>query len=301
MITLVALSAAMFFLPWVVGEPMNYLSPGERQRLEAATPDGEFGLDRPLVVQYLDYLGRLVRADLGPSPSHGLHPVTEIIGRTIVPTLHLGAMAIGFVILVGFPLGVLAAYARGGPADVLARLAALTGHSVPQFWLALLLILVFGVYLNWLPIAGRIGGWQHWIMPTIAAGWFSMAVLLRVTRSAVLEVLASDYVRTARAKGLLEITVLSRHAVRNALITVVTATALLMAELLGGIVMVETVFGWPGMGRLLVQAVFRRDLFLLQGIVMLVGSLFLVANFMADVAYHLLDPRLRAKLGHAIT
>ena len=276
-VTLIGLSAAMFFLPWVVGEPMDYLSPGQRQRLEAANPGRDFGLDRPLVVQYIDYLGRLVRGDLGPSPSHGLHPVTKIIGRTIIPTLHLGSMAIGFVVLVGLPLGVLAAYSRGSPADVLARLAVLAGHSVPQFWLALLLILLFGVHLNWLPIAGRVGGWQHWIMPTIAAGWFSAAVLTRVTRSAVLEIMASDYVRTARAKGLQEITVLSRHAVRNALITVVTAVALVIAELLGGIVMVETVFGWPGMGRLLVESVYRGDLFLIQGIVMLAGSLILLA------------------------
>ncbi len=294
-VTLIGLSAAVFFLAWAVGEPMDYLSPGERQRLREEAPDGRHGLDRPLIVQYGEYLSRLARADLGPSPSYGRRPVTEIIGRTLGPTLHLGGMALGFVLLVGLTLGVTAAYSRGTLADTLARLIALAGYSIPQFWLALMLILVFGVHLQWLPIAGREGGWQHWVMPTLAAGWLSAAILTRVTRSAVLEAMTSDYVRTARAKGLPERAVLLRHALRSSLITVITATALVSADLLAGVVMVETVFGWPGMGRLAVRAMVIRDLFLLQGVILIVGSVLLTANFAADVGYRLLDPRLRSR------
>ena len=190
-------------------------------------------------------------------------------------------------------MGVFAAYNRGRAADTLARALAFAGQSVPEFWLALILILIFGVQLKWLPIAGREGGWTQWILPSITAGWFSMAGLLRITRSSVLEVLGSDYIRTARAKGMHERVVLWRHTVRNALITIITAVALLMVGMLNGIVLVETVFGWPGLGRLAVSAVTARDLFLVQGIVLLIGVMYLFANLVADIMYAMVDPRIK--------
>ena len=168
-----------------------------------------------------------------------------------MPSLHLGAMSFTFVVCTAFPLGVFAAYNRGRIADSLARTLAFAGQSVPEFWLGIMLILVFVVYLNWPPAAGCTGGWTHWILPSITAGWFSMAGLLRITRSSVLEVLGSDYIRTARAKGLRERSVLWTHTVRNALITVITSVALLAVGLMNGIVLVEAVFGWPGLGQLL--------------------------------------------------
>jgi ABC-type dipeptide/oligopeptide/nickel transport system permease component len=164
---------------------------------------------------------------------------------------------------------------------------------VPEFWLGIMLILVFVVYLNLLPAAGRTGGWTHWILPSVTAGWFSMAGLLRITRSSVLEVLGSDYIRTARAKGLRERNVLWGHTVRNSLITVITSVALLSVGLMNGIVLVETVFGWPGLGQLFALAVLSRDLFLVQGMTLLIGTAFLVANFLADILYSIVDPRIR--------
>ena len=198
-----------------------------------------------------------------------------------------------FVLVVAFPLGVFAAYNRGRIADTISRTLAFAGQSVPEFWLGIMLILVFVVYLNVLPAAGRTGGWTHWILPSVTAGWFSMAGLLRITRSSVLEVLGSDYIRTARAKGLRERSVLWRHTVRNSLITVVTSVALLAVGLMNGIVLVETVFGWPGLGQLLAASVLNRDLFVVQGLTLLIGTGFLVSNFLADILYSIVDPRIR--------
>ena len=202
--------------------------------------------------------------------------------------------------------GVFAAYNwdRGRLADSIGRTLAFAGQSVPEFWLALVLIYIFGVGIQvnlgladfttaWLPIAGREGGWTHWILPTVTAGWSSMAGMLRLTRSSVLEVIGSDFVRTARAKGLPGRQVLWRHTVRNALIPIITATALLIVSMMNGIVLVEAVFGWGGIGRLLVTAVGSRDLFLVQGLTMIIGSMFLLANFLADVLYSVVDPRVK--------
>lgn len=293
LLALVFLSVVVFFMTWVTGDPVRYIKPPEEiteEEIEALRK--KLGLDRPLYVQYAVFVGRAFRGDFGYAITLGQLPVTRVIKSRLMATLHLGAMAFGVVVIVAFPLGVFAAYSRGRFTDTLARGLAFAGQSVPEFWLALLLILIFGVKLQWLPIAGREGGWMQWILPAITAGWFSMAGLLRITRSSVLEVLGSDYIRTARAKGLHERVVLWRHTVRNALITIITALALLMVGMLNGIVLVETVFGWPGLGRLAVSAVTSRDLFLVQAIVLLIGAMYLVANLVADILYGVVDPRI---------
>jgi peptide/nickel transport system permease protein len=294
LLALLFLSVVVFFMTWATGDPVRYIKPPEEiteEEIEALRK--ELGLDKPLVVQYVVFVGRAVKGDFGYAITLGRLPVTRVIRSRLPATLHLGAMAMAVVLVVAFPLGVFAAYNRGRVADTLARSLAFAGQSVPEFWLALLLILIFGVQLKLLPIAGREGGWTQWILPSVTAGWFSMAGLLRITRSSVLEVLGSDYIRTARAKGLHERIVLWRHTVRNALITIITALALLMVGMLNGIVLVETVFGWPGLGRLAVSAVTARDLFLVQGIVLLIGVMYLCANLIADIMYALVDPRIK--------
>ena len=293
LLTLLILSVVVFVLTWVSGDPVLYILPPD---MMSGTDIDELrrdhGLDRPIFIQYFSYLGRAVRADFGLSIQFRRSSAGVIKDR-IVPTLHLGAMALALVIGVAFPLGVFAAYNRGKVADAITRTLAFAGQSVPEFWLGIMLILVFVVYLNLLPAAGRTGGWTHWILPSVTAGWFSMAGLLRITRSSVLEVLGSDYIRTARAKGLRERNVLWGHTVRNSLITVITSVALLSAGLMNGIVLVETVFGWPGLGQLFALAVLSRDLFLVQGMTLLIGTGFLVANFLADILYSIVDPRIR--------
>ena len=307
LLSLLALSVLVFYLTWATGDPVLYLMP---MAFEESTDElleqlrRENGLDRPLIVQFGSYMGRVVQGNFGYSWVRSSRPVTDIIRERLAPTLHLGAMALVFTVVIAIPIGVFAAYNRGRYIDSLARTLAFAGQSVPEFWLALVLIFIFGSGIavnlgffdfktDWLPIAGREGGWTHWILPTITAGWASMAGLLRITRSSVLEVLGSDFVRTARAKGLPGRSVLWRHTVRNALIPIITAVSLLIVWLMTGIVLVETVFGWGGIGRLLVAAVGGRDLFLVQGIVLMIGAGFLVANFLADVLYSVVDPRVK--------
>ena len=305
LLALLSLSILVFTFTWASGDPVDYLSPVDDPPPELLDQlRRQNGLDRPLIVQFGEFMGRAVQFDFGYSWVLGRRAVTDIIKGSLEPTLHLGAMALIFTVSVAIPIGVFAAYNRGRVVDGLARTLAYAGQSVPEFWLALVLIYVFGsgIAINlgvvdfktaWLPIAGREGGWTHWILPTITAGWSSMAGLLRLTRSSLLEILGSDFVRTARAKGLPGRLVLWRHTFRNALIPIITAVALLMVGMLNGIVLVETVFGWGGIGRLLVSAVFSRDLFLVQGLVMMIGSMFLVASFLADVLYSVVDPRVK--------
>ncbi len=292
-LTLLILSLVVFVLTWVSGDPVLYILPPEMIDDDSIEELKRIhGLDDPLPIQYLSFLSRAVRADFGLSTQFR-RSSAAIIKDRIVPSLHLGGMALLFVLGVAFPLGVFAAYNRGKMADAISRTLAFAGQSVPEFWLALMFILLFAVILNWLPAAGRTGGWQHWILPSVTAGWFAMAGLLRITRSSVLEVLGSDYIRTARAKGLSERSVLWRHTVRNSLITIVTSVALLAVGLMNGIVLVESVFGWPGLGQLFASSVLARDLFVVQGMAMLVGVMFLVANLLADIMYSVVDPRIR--------
>ena len=293
-LAIVALSVVVFFATWVTGDPVDYILPPEETTFEEKEALSEkLGLDRPLGLQYLTYVSRVFKGDFGYALGYGRIPVTTVIKSRLKATLHLGAMALTTTLVVAFPLGVYAAYNRGRILDTMARTLAFAGQSIPEFWLALVLIYAFGVWFELLPVAGREGGWSHWVLPTVTASWNSLAGLLRITRSSVLEVLGSDYIRTARAKGLMERSVLWRHTLKNALIPVITSVALLGVGLMNGIVLVEVVFGWPGLGRMAVSSVLARDLFLIQGITLMFGAMFLTANFLADVAYSIVDPRVR--------
>jgi len=287
----------VFVLLHVTGDPAALLAG------ELATPEviheiqHAYGLDQPLPLQYLHFLSQVARGDLGYSYRQSV-PVVELVVGHIGATVELAFAALVVTVLIGLPLGVLAGSHRGSAVDAAAMLASLFGLSFPSFWLGLMLIIVFGVLLGWLPVSGY-GGLSHLLMPAVVLGGFEAAQLSRLTRTALLEVLAQDYVRTARAKGLAGSVVLLKHALRNAALPMLTILGLAFGRMLGGAVVVETIFAWPGMGRLGVQAVIGRDFPVVQGTVIVGAAIFLAVNFAVDLAYGWVDPRLRAGAAHA--
>ncbi len=248
-------------------------------------------LDAPLVVRYYRWLGQVVHGDLGRSVATGNSVFTEIRQR-LPATLQLAVASVAIALLVGLPLGIVAAVHRGSWPDALGRLVALIGVSIPNFWLALLLILLFALFLKWLPSFGY-GTFAHLVLPALTLGTALAALTARITRSSMLEVMDAEYIRTARAKGLDEGTVIFKHALRNALIPVVTVSGLQFGRLLEGAIVVESVFGWPGLGRLLVDSIFARDYMVLQGCILVVALLIVAVNFIVDLSYAWLDPRIR--------
>jgi len=260
--------------------------PADRQALRAA-----LGLDRPLAEQYLRYLGGLVRLDLGQSFQFQ-RPVAELLAERVPPTLELTAAALALALALAVPLGVLAARSRSRALDTGAMGFSLLGISLPNFWLGPLLILVFSLWLGWTPVSGRDGP-ASLVLPAVTLGTGLAAVLARMVRSSVLEVLEEDYVRTARAKGLSELAVMRRHALRNAWLPVLTLAGLHLGGLLGGAVITETVFAWPGAGSLLVEAIQNRDYPVVQASVLLVSLTYVLVNTLTDLVYAWVDPRIR--------
>jgi ABC-type dipeptide/oligopeptide/nickel transport system permease component len=275
----------------VPGDPVEAMlgesaRPADRQALREA-----LGLDRPLPEQYLRYLGGLVRLDLGRS-FQSQRPVADILAERIPPTLELTGAALGLALALAVPLGVLAARSRGGLLDSGAMGFSLLGISLPNFWLGPLLILVFSLWLGWTPVSGR-DGLVSLILPAVTLGTGLAAVLARMVRSSLLEVLEEDYVRTARAKGLSETSLMWRHALRNAWLPVLTLVGLQLGALLGGAVITETVFAWPGVGSLLVEAIQNRDYPVVQAGVLLVSLAYVLVSTLTDLVYVQVDPRIR--------
>ena len=259
------------------------------------------GLDQPLLTQYLQYVGNALTGDLGVSFRSGT-PVTQVLLERLPATVSLAVAAMVVALAVAFPLGIYAATHHGRLSDTVVRVASQVGVSVPDFWLGIVFILVFSVTLGWLPPSGYVPitedplGWlQRVTMPALAVGLVSGAILTRFVRSAVLESLGSDHARTARAKGLRRRVVLGRHVVRNALVPVITVVGVQAATLLGGIIVVEVVFAWPGLGRLVFDAVAARDYPVVQGAVLLVAALFLLVSFVVDVLYGRIEPRISVR------
>jgi peptide/nickel transport system permease protein len=259
----------------------------------------ELGLDRPLYLQYASWMGRLLQGDLGRS-IRNQEPVIENVGRRIRPSLELAGLAMAISLLVATPIGILSAARRNSPIDRVGTSFALFGICMPNFLIALLLIFVFGVTLRWLPISGYVDpleepwdGLRSLALPAITLGLALAAVITRTLRSSMLEALSEDYIRTARAKGLPDGAVVRRHALRNALIPVVTVLGLQLGTLIGGAVITEYVFALPGVGRLVVDAVFARDYPLVQGVVLLIAVGFILSNLAVDVLYGWIDPRIR--------
>jgi peptide/nickel transport system permease protein len=283
---------------------LGRLAPGDPARLIAerqvdglATPAqiervrAEYGLADALPIQYARWVGNALQGNLGESFKTG-GPVLEELTRRFPATLELAVYGMLVGIALALPLGIQAAVRRGSVVDHASRLVALAGASLPSFWLAFLLIIVFSVNLRLLPVAGRSTP-QHLILPAITLGFALAAPLTRLTRSSMLEVLGEDYVRTARAKGLHEGAVILRHALRNALIPVVTVAGMSFGHLLGGAVIVETVFAWPGVGKLVIDSIFDRDYPLIQGYVLFMGTIFVLINLAVDLLYLWLDPRVQ--------
>ena len=259
----------------------------------------ELGLDRPLALQYAHWMGRILRGDLGQS-IRNREPVIENVGRRIRPSLQLAGLAMAIALVVAFPVGIASAARRNSPLDGAGSAFSLFGICMPNFLLALLLIFFFGVTLRWLPISGYtdpfeepLAGLRSLALPAITLGLALAAVITRTLRSSMLEALAEDYVRTARAKGLSEWRIIWSHVLKNALIPVVTVLGLQLGTLIGGAVITEYVFALPGVGRLVVDAVFARDYPLVQGVVLLIALGFIASNLLVDLLYGLIDPRLR--------
>lgn len=300
LLTLAATSLAIFLLMEVLpGDPASIMLGMEARPDTLAALKAELGLDRGMVERYFSWLHGLLTGDLGMSYTYRV-PVGQLVAERMAVTLPLALMAILVAAGIGVPLGVLAASARGKLTDQLAQIFSQMGVAIPNFWIGLLLILSFALTLGWFP-AGSFPGWKTGlpaalhalILPAIALGLPQAAILTRVTRSAVLEVLTEDYIRTAHAKGLARRVVLRRHALRNALIPVVTILGLQFSALIAGAILIENVFALAGLGRLIYQAMTQRDLIVVESVAMILASMVIIVNFCVDLAYGWLDPRLR--------
>ena len=251
----------------------------------------EYHLDKPFIFQYAIWMGKALKADFGRSLRDHVN-ARLVIQERIPATLQLTVGSFVLAILVGIPLGVMSAISRGSVWDYIGRTWALLGQALPPYWLGVMLVLLFAVILGWLP-SGRKGDWTHLILPGVTLGWGAASGLLRLTRSAMLEVLDSEYVKFARAKGVGTNKVIWKHALKNAIIAPLTYTGLLLAGFLTGTVVTETVFSWPGIGRLAVQAVYNNDFPVLTGVVLLVTVIYLTVNLATDILYAIIDPRIR--------
>lgn len=295
---LLGVTMLVFSLMHISGDPILLIYGTNLDQEIIAEKRHELGLDQPIYRQYLNWVGRAVRGNLGLSiRTHDY--VWNMIRDRIKATLELTIIALVITLLVSIPAGIISAVRRYTLFDQLARFFALFWVSMPYFWLGLVLMLIFGINLQWLPISGRGGfifsgeGLRSLILPSLTLGLPPAALFMRVIRSNMLEVINEDYVRTARSKGLIEYKVIIKHAFRNALLSVLTLLGLRIPWLFGGAVITETVFAWPGMGRLLVDAIMKRDYPVVQGIVLLIAILVVIFNIIVDLLYAYLDPRIR--------
>lgn len=289
--TIIGITIITFLVMRVGGDPASVVLGETATREAVAAYRAEHGYDRPVIVQYLTYMADALTGDLGTSVRYGV-PVAELLLARLPATLELGLIAVVLTVFIAIPIGVLAALRPSGPLDVMARSLALLGQAVPGFFLGIVLILVFAVTLGWLPTGGR-GTAAHVVLPAATLAAFMIALVVRFTRSSMRDVLRQDFVRTARAKGVSEFAIVRKHVTRNALIPIITVIGLQAAAVFSGALVTETVFSWPGVGRLMVQAVYSRDLPLVQATVMF-GTLAVVAvNLVVDIAYGLIDPRVR--------
>ena len=318
--TLFGVSIIVFlFLRMIPGDPALALGGEHATEATVERIREEFGLNKPLPQQYITYMGKVLRGDLGRSIL-SKRPIADEIRARFPATLELSVCALIVALVVGLPAGIISATKRNSPIDNIAMVGSLLGISMPIFWLGLMLNWFFAVELGWLPSVTRLdasidlqritnliivdsiltgnaeallNGIKHLILPSIALSTISMAIIARMTRSAMLEVLEQDYIRTARAKGLIERVVTVRHALKNALLPVITVLGLQVGVLLSGAVLTETIFAWPGIGRWLYLSILSRDYPIVQGMALFITALFLVVNLLVDVSYALVDPRIR--------
>ena len=289
--TLLILSLAVFLSVHLTGDPAAYLLGPEAGRLEYEQIQKNMGLDEPLPVQYGLFLSRVLRGDFGNSHITGRSARNVLVER-FPATLQLAGVAFLLTVIVGIPLGILSAVKRDSIFDYAGKFFAVVGIAAPSFWIAIMLILLFGAILGWLPTFGR-GGIDHFILPAFVLSWNSMAGVLRLTRSSMLDVLDSEYVKFARIKGLSEKIVIAKHALKNAVIPVLTFSGLTLAGLLNGSVAIEVVFAWPGIGRLMLEGINRRDFPVVQATVLTAGAFYIVTALLVDILYAYVNPRIR--------
>jgi len=290
-IALWLVSTVVFVVMRLSGDPVPLLLPPDAPRSEIFRVRAELGLDRPLPVQYAIFLGNALRGDFGRS-LHFREPAVRVVAGYLGATFELGVTAFALAALVALPIGIVSAVRRNSLVDQVAMTLALVGQAAPTFFIGILFILVVSLQLGWLPTSGR-GDWRNLVLPALTLGAFAMASIARLTRSAMLEVLRADFIRTARAKGVAETLVIVKHALKNAAVPIVTITGLQFGTLLGGAVVTETVFAWPGIGRLAIQSIYNRDYPVVQCTVFISAVLFIAINLLIDVLYGLLDPRVR--------
>jgi peptide/nickel transport system permease protein len=290
-VSLVLLSLTIFFFVRVTGDPAVLLVEPGASKADLDQIRQQFGLDRPLFIQYGHFVSALVRGDFGQSFYYRT-PVLELYLSRLPNSLMLAAAAMALSLLIGIPSGILAAVRVNGWWDRVGKIFSLLGLSLPSFWVGLVMILFFSVYLGWLPSSGA-GTLSHLIMPAFALGWFFAAAHMRMTRSSMLEVMGSEYVKLARLKGLPERMVITKHAFKNALIPVLTLAGINLVIMVNVAVVVETVFAWPGIGRLLYEGVAFRDFPVVQATVLLGGVMIVVVNLLVDILYAVIDPRIR--------
>ncbi len=292
LLVVIAVITLVFVVSRIARDPIEYLATDQTTLEEKNTLRAAFGLDDALHVQYSRFLWETVQLDMGNSFVSGrpaLNEVRDRVGKTLV----LESASLIFSLALGLPLGVIAALRRGNPTDWLARLLAVIGQATPSFWVGLMLIFFFSVQLGWLPTGGS-GGFKHLILPTFTLGLLTAASVMRLTRSGMIDVMGTDFVRTARAKGLRERTIVFRHALRHALLPVATILGIEVGRLMAGSVIVETIFAWPGVGRLLILSIQAGDYPVTQTAILMISSTIVIANVAVDLSYRFIDPRIRS-------
>jgi len=291
-LTLVGVSVLVFVILRVVpGDPAKMLLPEGAPQSAIEELNRQLGLQEPLYVQYGLFVQSVFRGEFGQSFQYRA-PALQVVTERLMATVQLALAAMLITVGVGVSLGIVAAVRRGTGYDYASTVLAVLGQSLPNFWLGIMLILLFGVALRWLPTSG-FESWRHLILPAVTLAAFPMALVARLTRSSMLEILGRDFIRTGRAKGLAERAVILRHALRNAAVPLLTVLGLQIGTLLGGAVITESVFAWPGMGKLVVDAIFFRDFPVVQTVLILSATLFVVINLLVDLLYTVIDPRIR--------
>jgi ABC-type dipeptide/oligopeptide/nickel transport system permease component len=291
-LTLVGVSVLVFVILRVLpGDPAKMLLPDGAPQSAVDELNRQLGLHEPLHVQYALFLRSVFRGDFGQSFQYRA-PALQVVTERLAATVQLALAALLITVSVGVSLGIVAAVRRGTRYAYASTILAVLGQSLPNFWLGIMLILLFGVALRWLPTSG-FESWRHLILPAVTLAAFPMALVARLTRSSMLEILGRDFIRTGRAKGLAERAVILRHALRNAAVPLLTVLGLQIGTLLGGAVITESVFAWPGMGKLVVDAIFFRDFPVVQTVLILSATIFVVINLLVDLLYTVIDPRIR--------
>jgi len=289
---ILAMSVIVFALARVSGNPLDVMLPLEASREDYERVSKHWGLDQPLITQYFIFLGKALGGDFGYSWKWPGHSAMGLVWQRLPATLQLAGFALLISVVIALPIGVLAAVMKGTVWDSAAKIIALLGQSLPAFWLGIVLMWVFAVHLGWFPTSGR-GGLSHMVLPAITLGWFQVAALMRLTRSSMLEVLDSEFVKLTRIKGLPEWKVVWKHCLRNAAIAPLTFFAIIAGVLMTGAVVTESVFSWPGTGLLVVDAVRARDFQVVQAVVIVFAGIFILTNLLVDILYAYLDPRIR--------